>query len=130
MILRLTCPECKKDSFSADAEMYKPCPYCGIQFSGRYGSEKRRAYRIHKEIPCSLSHQGEHLHAWTINLSEKGLSIKIDGSRPLMVGDVMHLEVADNPLKAQVMWSFDHPKSNATMSGLRILDGAVNIFQG
>lgn len=82
---------------------------------------------MQKELPCSLSHDGKHLHACTINLSDRGLSIKIDGSSPLMVGDVMHLEVGNSPLKAQVMWSFDHPKSNATMSGLKILEGALKV---
>jgi hypothetical protein len=127
MIIRLTCPECNKDSYSADAELFKPCPYCGINFSGRHGTEKRGMYRIHKSIPCFLSYQGKSVQASTINLSENGLSIKINGNHHLLVGDIMDLEVGNNALKAQVMWIFDHPKSNATMSGLKVLNGMVTL---
>jgi hypothetical protein len=125
VIIRLTCPECQKDSFSADAELYKPCPYCGINFSGRHGTEKRRVHRVHKAMPCSISYQGKNVCASTINLSENGLSIKINGNHPLLVGDVMDLEVGNSALRAQVMWAFDHPKANVTMTGLKILDGVV-----
>lgn len=123
MILRLTCPGCKKDSYSASVEAFKPCPYCGILFSGKYGTEKRKVRRLKKEIPFIFSYNGQHLEANTLDISEKGLSIKIFGKPSLPVGDIMELNVKDFIVKAQVMWVFNNPDTSMALTGLKILEG-------
>jgi len=74
-LIRLACPECKKDSYSASVETLRPCPYCGFCFSGKYGAEKRDAYSAQKEIPVTFSYKGQNLQARTVNFSENGLSV-------------------------------------------------------
>ncbi|MEW6584526.1 MAG: PilZ domain-containing protein [Nitrospirota bacterium] len=129
VILRLTCPECKKDSFSSDAALFKPCPYCGIIFSGKFGTEKRQIHRVQKALPCCFSIDGKDYTASTVNFSENGLSIKIDGKHSLPVGEIMSLTVGSSALKAKVMWAFDHPSTSVTMSGLEILEGRLNFSE-
>lgn len=123
MILRLTCPGCKKDSYSASVEAFKPCPYCGILFSGKYGTEKRKVRRLKKEVPFIFSYNGQYLEASTLDISEKGLSIKIFGKPSLPVGDIMELNVKDFLVKAQVMWVFNNPDTSMALTGLKILEG-------
>lgn len=126
MILRLICPECRKDSYSASAEAFKACPYCGVLFSGRHGTDKRADNRLKKEIPFIFSFNGQHLSASTLDISEKGFSIKIFGKPLLPVGDVMEFNVGDSPVKAQVMWVFNDSDTSVALSGFKILEGNLN----
>ncbi|MEW6571486.1 MAG: hypothetical protein AB1390_09975 [Nitrospirota bacterium] len=48
-MIRLICPSCRKDSYTACVESFRPCPYCGTSFSGKYGIEKRNEYRVKKK---------------------------------------------------------------------------------
>jgi hypothetical protein len=129
LILRLTCPECEKDSYSASAEAFKPCPYCGILFSGKYGSEKRKIVRMKKEIPVRFSYKGQKVEATTINFSDKGLSLKIFGTPSLPVGDIMELNIGDAAVRAQIMWFFDNPQTSTAVTGLKIVDENINLLQ-
>jgi len=123
LILRLICPECKKDSYSSSAEAFKPCPYCGIVFSGKFGREKRNEYRSATDFNIGFSYRGKDLKASTVNISKTGLSIKIAGSPDLPVGDIMDLKVTNADLKARIVWVVDAP--SAFLTGLKILDGAL-----
>lgn len=129
MILRLTCPGCSKDSYSPSVESFKPCPYCGLLFSGKYGTEKRSDVRQRKEIPFLFSYKGQNLQASTVNLSESGLSVKIFGKPSLPVGDVMELRLGDSVMKAQVLWVFNLHESDVAVTGLKILDGNINLLK-
>lgn len=126
MIVRLTCPECRKNSFSAAVEAFKPCPYCGILFSGKYGSEKRIDYRVNREIPLLFSYNGKNLEASTLNVSSTGLSIKIFGRHALPVGDTMDLDVGNSRVKTEIMWTFSDPDTAVAITGLRIIEGNIN----
>lgn len=103
-MLRLTCPECRKDSYSADVESFGSCPYCGFVFSGKYGAEKREEERIEREIPFVFSYQGQNLKASTFDLSKNGLGIKISGEPPVATGDIIDLFIKDLQIRAKVMW--------------------------
>ena len=126
MIVRLTCPECRKNSYSASVEAFKPCPYCGILFSGKFGSEKRSDYRISQEIPLLFSYNGKNLEASTLNVSPTGLSIKIFGQHALPIGDTMELDVGNSRVKTEIMWTFSDPDSAVAVTGLRIIEGQIN----
>ena len=129
MILRLTCPGCSKDSYTPSAESFKPCPYCGLLFSGKYGTDKRSDVRQRKEIPFLFSYKGQNLRASTVNLSEGGLSVKIFGGPSLPVGDVMEFRLGDSEVKAQVLWAFDLRDPDVAVTGLKILDGKLNLLK-
>jgi len=126
LLLRLICPECQKDSYSVSVENFKPCPYCGILFSGKYGAEKRDEGRINKEIPFILPYKGQNLEASTINFSKKGLNIKIFGKPSLPVGHVMEFSIGNSFVKAQILWFFNAPEVSIAVTGLKILEGSLN----
>lgn len=127
MILRLTCPGCRKDSYTASVEVFKPCPFCGIVFSGKHGYEKRKGYRIRKEIPFLFSHNGQFLEANTVDISDSGFSIRIFGQPVLPIGDIMNLSVQSSSIKAEVMWVYNDPVTSTAMTGLKIIDGRLNL---
>ena len=130
MILRLICPRCKKDSYSASADTFKPCPYCGILFSGKYGIEKRNEYRIQKEIPVSLSCKQKDFEARTMNFSERGLCVKLSSNLSLPVGDVLDLDINDSKIKAQLVWMTKKPEFSFVMAGLKVIQGDhLRIFE-
>jgi hypothetical protein len=108
-------------------ENFKPCPYCGILFSGKYGSEKRNEGRINKEIPFILPYKGQNLEASTINFSKEGLSIKIFGKPSLPVGDVMEFSIGNSLVKAEILWFFNAPEVSMAVTGLKILEGSLNL---
>lgn len=126
MIVRLTCPECRKNSYSASVEAFKPCPYCGILFSGKFGSEKRNDDRISTEIPLLFSYNGKNLEASTLNVSSTGMSIKTFGQYALPVGDTMELDVGNSRVKTEIMWTFSDPDSAVAVTGLKIIEGHIN----
>lgn len=116
-MLRLICPRCRKDSYSAEVESFSPCPYCGFIFSGKYGSDKRREDRIKHEIPFGLSYQGQNLEASTVDFSEKGLGIEIFSEPPVAIGDVIDLSIGDLQVRVKVMWIKKLP--DKSLAGLK-----------
>ncbi|MBM4145459.1 MAG: PilZ domain-containing protein [Nitrospira sp.] len=128
MILRLDCPACKRDSYSAAVNDFRPCPYCGIIFSGRYGVEKRDGVRIKKELPVALTYGKRALNASTADFSQKGIRLQIFENALLPVGDTFNFAVKNTLIKAQVMWVKNKTDAPATLAGLKILDGKLNLL--
>lgn len=125
MILRLTCPHCGKNSYSASVEYFKPCPYCGILFSGKYGPDKRQQSRVKKEIPLAFTHKGQNIQGCTLDVSDHGLCLKVSGSPSLPVGETVDLTVNDTNLKAEVMWVSNDNHIFASRTGLKIVRGSL-----
>jgi predicted nucleic acid-binding Zn-ribbon protein len=98
------CPQCGKNSYSADENCFLPCPYCGIRFSGRHGSDRRRAERIKKETTCVLNCQGQSFEAESTDFSKEGLGIKISAKTPVALGETIELSTSDLRIKAKIMW--------------------------
>lgn len=130
VILRIDCPICKKDSYSASVVDFRPCPYCGVAFSGKYGVEKRNALRIRKEIPFLFDHNNYKSDATTIDLSENGISIRISDQVRLPVGDVIVLRLKGSDLKAQVKWVNNEGNPPNTTTGFKIIQGKLSLFPG
>ncbi len=130
MILRLICPRCNKDCYSASAEIFKPCPYCGILFSGKYGVEKRKEYRIQKEMPLKLSYREQNFDAQTINFSEKGLCVKFSHDPRFPIGDTLDLNIEKAKIKAQLIWVVNKPEISEVIAGLKVIEGShLKIFE-
>jgi hypothetical protein len=129
-MLRILCPKCNKDSYSASVENFKPCPYCGVIFSGKYGAEKRREYRKNTEIPCVCSYKDHELKATTVNFSNNGISLKIFGTSSLPVGDTLDiLLLGDSPIQAEVKWVTNPPDASVALTGLKIVNGSLNSIE-
>ena len=126
MILRLTCPKCYADSYSPSVETFSPCPYCGLLFSGKYGTEKRSEERIKDESAIIFSYKGQNLEAKVLDFSERGLHLKISGETSLTEGDIVNLAVGNRHVNAQVMWVSSNEESkdmtDSCCAGLKVLD--------
>lgn len=109
-MLKHLCPECGKNSYSADENCFLPCPHCGVRFSGRYGSDRRNAERIKKEAPCVLHCKGQHLDAESTDISHDGLGIAISAKIPVAVGETIELTRRDLRIKAKIMWVNELPE--------------------
>lgn len=129
MILRIDCPICKKASYSASVIDFRPCPYCGIAFSGKYGIEKRHALRIRKEIPFLFNHKNYRSDATTIDLSTDGISVRISDQVRLPVGEVILLRLRNSDVKAQVRWINSQGYPSNTTTGFKIVEGRPDIFR-
>ncbi|MDQ7786255.1 MAG: PilZ domain-containing protein [Thermodesulfovibrionales bacterium] len=125
-MIRLECPVCKKDSYTASVESFRPCPYCGILFSGISCLDKRKESRTTKNIPFVFSHMGLDLTATIANFSKQGLSLRISGKPALSIGDIVDLNIRSFHGKARVMWV--NPLSDMSMAGFRILEQTTNSF--
>lgn len=124
-MIRIVCPSCNKDSYTSSVETFRPCPYCGNPFSGKYGTEKRFEQRIQKTIPFTFSYKGDNIPAITRNLSENGIGIKISGKPSIPAGDAINLKIGKSNAKAHIIWiSYNNDSSKA---GLRILDGSFSL---
>jgi hypothetical protein len=108
-------------------EKFKPCPYCGVLFSGKYGPEKRQQHRVKKEIPFVFTHNGQNMQGCTRDVSEHGFCLKVFGSPSLPVGETIDFNVDDINLRAQVIWVSDNSHSTHSLTGIRIVDGAVTV---
>jgi hypothetical protein len=126
-MIRLDCPACKKDSYSSAVESFRPCPYCGTVYSGKYGHEKRREQRTHKEVRFTFSHNGYSFEATTVDISKKGISLKIFGSIAILSGDVIDLNINNLFAKVQTRWLNNNPNLSITATGCRILNGNLDI---
>ena len=120
MILRLTCPECNKDSFSSSVEAFKPCPYCGIVFSGKFGTDRRKEKRIEKEDEVFFLYKSKNLDAKTLNISKSGFTIKINQSDMLPIGDIVEVKYGNDDLRARIMWVMR--KDDFALTGLKVLN--------
>lgn len=103
-MLKLLCPNCRKNSYCSSENYFSLCPYCGVRFSGRYGSDRRHAERVKKETACVLNCQGQYLKAESIDFSKEGLGIKIFAKTPVAVGETIELSTGDLQIKAKIMW--------------------------
>jgi len=103
-MLEHVCPKCGKISHSVDEHHFSPCPYCGIRFSAKYGSDRRREERYKKETTIVLNYQGQQLEARSMDFSKEGMAIRVLGKTPLVVGEIIELSTSDLHIKAKVMW--------------------------
>ena len=128
MILRLTCPTCKKDSYSASVETFKPCPYCGIVFSGKFGLERRSEYRLVKDQPLTILKRDSKIEANVVNVSNNGLRVKIDEVSSIQKGDIVNVAINNEYRKAEILWVNIHPMLSSAFAGLQLLQNESNEF--
>jgi len=102
-MLRIPCPKCRRSYYTPDVESFHTCPNCGSLFSGKYGLNTRGEGRIKQEIPFAFSYQGDYLEASTVNVSEKGLDIRIFSDPPIATGDILNLTIGKLSVVAKVM---------------------------
>ena len=125
MILRLACPICNKDSYSASVVNFRPCPYCGISFSGKYGRERRTALRIKKKMSIHLVCKDYESEASVLDFSQNGISMTISGRIIPTVGDAVLLIVKGSALKASVKWVIKGDDPSYITIGFSIPDGGT-----
>ena len=126
-MIRLDCPACKKDSYSAAVEPFRPCPYCGAVYSGKYGLEKRHEQRVHREVPFAFSYLDDTIDATIFDVTKKGVGLKFFRSLSIPDGDEIDLHINNGYAKAQVRWIRNNKELSITTAGCRILSGSLEI---
>lgn len=101
---KLICPECKDNSYSADNRFFGACPYCGVEFSGLYGLDRRTEERVQLEQNCPFTFKEQNFSAIITDLSKKGLSLNVIGDLPVEKNDVINVTISDTPVSAKIMW--------------------------
>jgi DNA-directed RNA polymerase subunit RPC12/RpoP len=115
----MTCPRCRKNSYSSYDASFLACPYCGFKFSKKYGPEKRLEERVRQGIPFTFSYHEQKFEASTLDVSEKGLSVEIFGEPLVTVSDIIGFSIRDNQIKAKVRWiAKSHHKSRIGLQKL------------
>jgi PilZ domain len=114
---KFVCPKCNEYSYSADDKCFSPCPHCELNFSGKYGADRRCEERVKQEVPIVFSYQGEHLEVRTKDFSQEGLGIKILGNPSIDTGYIVNLSIGDEQMKAKVIWA--NKLSDETVAGLQ-----------
>jgi len=128
-MIRLECPDCKKDSYSSSVEDFRLCPYCSTFFSGKYGAEKRNEVRILNESPLVLNYHDRNLDASTVDFSRNGIGIKIPGEENLPVGEIINLNIQHSLAKAQVKWIVNKTDPSVTIAGFKIIKGRLSLLR-
>jgi hypothetical protein len=126
-VIRLDCPACKKDSYSAAVEPFRPCPYCGVVYSGKHGLEKRDEQRIQREVPFAFSYLDDTIDATTFDVTKKGVGLKFFRSLSILDGDEIDLHINSGFAKAQVRWIKNNKELSITTAGCTILSGSLHI---
>ena len=126
-MIRLDCPACKRDSYSAAVEPFRPCPYCGTVYSGKHGVERRDGQRVHKEVPFTFLHRDETIEATTLDVSAKGVGLKFFGSLAIPDGDEIDLNINSTHAKARVSWTRNNGELAITTAGCKIQSGNLDI---
>ena len=78
--------------------------YFTIPHVEEYAAAPRREGRIKQEIRFDFEYQGRRFQASTVNLSEKGLCIRVSGEPMVNVGDAVDLSIQARRFKAKVVW--------------------------
>ena len=130
MAEKIICPNCKKDSYSLDANSYSLCPYCDYVFSSRggMGPNQRTEHRLPWSAYCHIfakdirSPGAMVLLAKTQDISRNGAKVGYVGE-PLIVGDTVNIYIKDLNLRrvVTVMWSKTVNEA-ASVSGLKFIE--------
>jgi hypothetical protein len=106
LVKKFICPKCNENSYSSDDKYFSPCPHCGLNFSGKYGADRRCEERMKQEIPIVFSYQGKHLEVKTTDFSQEGLGIKIFSNPSINpsidTGNIVNLSIENEQMKAKV----------------------------
>lgn len=125
-VIRLDCPSCKRDSYSASVEPFRPCPYCGAVYSGKYGAERRNEKRILKELPVAFSHVSAGVEAMTSDAAARGVGLKFSSTVRIPTGGEIKLYINNSPATVQVIWTRNNEDFSVS-AGCRIVSGSLGI---
>jgi len=117
-MLRINCPACGQQSYSASVESFISCNFCGKIFSGKHGPEKREKPREKRQIPFYLSWKGRPVKAQTFDCSEQGLGVEVFEQISLTVGKILTFFLEGLPQTGKVAWIKPFPQK--VVAGLNV----------
>ncbi|NWF76278.1 MAG: PilZ domain-containing protein [Nitrospirae bacterium] len=120
-MIRIECPNCKRDSYTLSVENFRPCPYCNVTFSGKFGIDRRNDFRKKNDRPLVFSYNQNKIKARTFNKSLNGVGIKIKDNLHISRGDIVNVDFGRYRLKAKLMWSKRKNGDLYSTAGLKFL---------
>ncbi len=105
MQMNLTnCSRCNSGFYTTSPEPNTCCPFCGYSFMKTDQHEKRLEYRKPIEKKCALVNGFGMITASTVDISEKGLGLVIDGKVSLKKSDKLVASLEVGASWYQVKW--------------------------
>lgn len=104
-MINLTCKRCGSKFFTAAPDSVKRCPYCSFVFSSK-DPVRRQAEREEIRKDCVLEKGSVRLDVSAVDISPKGVGIKLKGSIYLGINDAVHVTIKDFDIdsSAKVVW--------------------------
>lgn len=123
---RLFCPSCNKYSYSASAEVYSPCPYCGAIFS-KVGPDRRveKRFNCSANCKCQITEESSYTRNQFItdieDISATGVKVKYPGELAITKKQVnLHVVKVNLNTEAKIKWVKTKNKTYTT-AGLQFI---------
>ncbi|MBL7048482.1 MAG: PilZ domain-containing protein [Nitrospira sp.] len=104
-MIRLTCLQCKGDSYRLDVDSFGSCPYCGNIFSGSYGSDRRAGNRTASADSLKFIYNGKRHNASVLDISDTGMCLALHDDTYLAKNVLIDLIVDFKCMNARVIWT-------------------------
>ena len=104
-MISITCKRCRSAFYTVSPDYNIICPYCSFEFKSNYplGRHEERS-EIRKD--CVILKGTLRLDAEAVDISLKGVGLKIDSPVPLNPNDTIHVTIKDLDIDsdARVVW--------------------------
>jgi len=104
-VISITCKRCRAQFYTVSPDYKIICPYCNFEFKSNYplGRHEERS-QIDKD--CVIRKGGLTVNAHAIDISQKGVGLKIDNPVPINPNETIHITIKDLDIDAdaRVVW--------------------------
>jgi len=104
-VISITCKRCRSQFYTVSPDYNVVCPYCRFEFKSNYplGRHEERS-EIRKE--CVIMKGALRLDAEAVDISRKGVGVKIESAAPLNPNETVHITIKDLDIDAdaRVVW--------------------------
>lgn len=112
------CPRCQSNFYTASSANNADCPFCGF-FIKSVAAMRRHEERSLVQRNCCLLAGDLMIPAETVDLSSRGVGVRISGKVPFKKDDTLNVVVKDfdMDLKARVVW-IENCEDSSVKTGL------------
>lgn len=119
-MLKINCQRCRSEFYTASPATVKVCPYCGFTLDVTEPA-RREEERAEIDRDCVLLKGTLRLDARAVDISKKGLGVKLAGSVPFGINDTVHVIIKDFDIdaNAKVVW-IRKSRNTVSKAGFRL----------
>ncbi|MFQ5736706.1 MAG: PilZ domain-containing protein [Thermodesulfobacteriota bacterium] len=118
-MISITCKRCRSKFYTVSPDYNIVCPYCNFEFKSNYPSG-RHEERSEIRKGCVIIKGSLRLEAEVVDISHRGVGVKIDSTAPLHANETIHITIQDLEIDAdaRVVW-VKAREGYVTQTGLR-----------